>query len=1170
MNSRVARFEDSFAGIHPELADVVQQLIASIQSGEPVGQGYIEAHYSEHKELLQDLLPTIQVLADANRYAPDAVSSCRGVREALGDFEILQEIGRGGMGVVYEARQKSLDRRVALKVLPFAAILDERQLKRFRNEARAAAMLKHPNIVSVYSVGSERGVHFFAMELVEGISLAEIAHHLDERHKSESELGSNASGRASGQSAVTDEGSGSPAATSPDTAPVASLSTSFTSNRRQFFLSVAKLGYQAASALHYAHQEGVVHRDIKPSNLLVDRDGKLWLTDFGLARIQAGQDLTTTGDMIGTLRYMSPEQLAEGRVVDHRADVYSLGLTLYELFTAKPAFEETDRRQVISNILDGTIKSPRSICKDLPSDLETIVLKSIRIESTERYATAGDLAADLQRFLTHRPIHARRVGQIEVFQRWIRRNPLVATLATLLALLLTALAFGSLATALHLNSTAKVQTTRLYARDMRLVQVAIENGDLPAAEKSLLKWVPDTGAKDERGFEWFYLWRKAHHPAAHHILDHKLPVYAVAYSPEGDLLATSSFTPQVNIWDTKSGELVRELSGHDGPIETLAFLQHTGLLVSGGDDGKIIIWNPLTGEPRESFTLAASERDNDIRTLCVSPDENLIIVAPLYGKPSSVPVVAHVWDRRKSDWVARLEGFEGHMCCAFSPDGRQLFTAGSGDTVKIWNVSTWRVVHEFSASLGGGANAMAFHPEGSQLVVAGSSRQGVNASGAINVWMAGDWDHPRALFSNTSQITCVAYSDNGQRFATGSLDDHTIAIYDSSSCDKIAAIRGHTGRVYSVDFSPDDKFLCSGANDNNARIWRVESLLRDADTNLQRRAHNEWISGTAMSPDGRTLYSIDKGGHVVVTDTLKGVTLRTFNVGHPGHNASGIAVSPDGNALAIARGHWPPRNSDSNGGPTTVSVACKLIIMVPESEETLIEFELPHGYFTSLCFSPDSQFVAVPSTTYLEVFDVRQKVHVARMELSDWIKDVTYSPDGRLLACACLTGETHILDTEAYSRVTKIRSDERCTETVDFSPDGKFLATAGKDARIRLWDTKTFKLQNESEPTSDWVFHISFSPDGKRLLSVGKDGLLRVWHAETCDELMSLKVAEKMTFNGVFTRDGNSVVAGVGETIYLFHADDCEVLGRLSVKELEFLSCSEGILRREDNADTKK
>jgi hypothetical protein len=300
------------------------------------------------------------------------------------------------MGVVYEAEQLSLNRRVALKILPFAAALDPRQLQRFKNEALAAGNLHHEHIVPVYGVGCECGVHFYAMQYIDGLSLAAIIHELR---------------RIAGREAADSQQPGSslptPAATGSATPPLAALTSEGSIRSPEFFHHVARLGAEAAEALAQTHQMGVLHRDIKPANLLVDARGSLWITDFGLAQVRSDTRLTITGDLVGTLRYMSPEQaLAKRIAVDRRTDIYSLGATLYELLTLEPAFDGRDREELLRQIAFDDPKPPRRLNRRIPADLETIVLTAMAKAPARRYGSAEKLAADLRAFLKGESIEA--------------------------------------------------------------------------------------------------------------------------------------------------------------------------------------------------------------------------------------------------------------------------------------------------------------------------------------------------------------------------------------------------------------------------------------------------------------------------------------------------------------------------------------------------------------------------------------------------------------------------------------------------------------------------------------------------------------------------------------------------------------------------------------------
>lgn len=456
---------DRFSGVHwgnetDELfCKLVEEWTRKLQAGESVDLTQYLRMYPHHATKVNDLFPAVQVLADLGTSATSCfeVGSPAGDSRSgvLGDFRILGQIGRGGMGVVYEAEQISLVRRVALKVLPFTAVLDSKQLQRFKNEAIAAASLDHPNIVPVYSVNQERGVHYYAMRLIEGQTLAQLIDHMRsvdaaERRRSTLSHAGDHDGADDEWEPLNRPGS------NVDTKPIAALTTH--TSTTEHFHGIARLGLQAASGLQHAHEMGLVHRDVKPSNLLVNSAGHLWIADFGLARMPGDSTLTITGELLGTLRYMSPEQAAGGHS-DHRTDLFSLGATLYELLTLRPPFEQLDRQKLLRQIEQEEPTAPRQVNAAIPKDLETIVLKSMAKDTTMRYQSARDIMDDLQRFLDQRPILARRSTRLEHAWRWCRRNSAVATLAAILGCLLLFLSIAGPVTAWKYKSLLAVART---------------------------------------------------------------------------------------------------------------------------------------------------------------------------------------------------------------------------------------------------------------------------------------------------------------------------------------------------------------------------------------------------------------------------------------------------------------------------------------------------------------------------------------------------------------------------------------------------------------------------------------------------------------------------------------------------------------------------------------
>jgi serine/threonine protein kinase len=458
--------EDELAGRYPELASDVAACLASLEFIRRAAASASQGNAAHGEGCAQQEQPVgivhqEQPVGAAHPTHP--VFSLQNTDFAqLGDFRIIREVGRGGMGVVYEAEQLSLRRRVALKVLPFAAVLDPKQLQRFKNEALAAAQLDHPHIVDVLGVGQDRGTHFYAMRFIEGCTLADV---ITEHANSNPPR---ALGEVSGHGVQEKEpGDQFQVASSklqmlqpnptcnrqpetcnlppPETKSIAGLLTDKNGQRGpEFFRKAAALIADAADALEHAHSLGIVHRDIKPGNLLLDQTGKIWVSDFGLARFADSATLTMTGDLVGTLRYMAPEQaLAKHGLVDHRADIYALGCTLYELLTSYPAVLGTDRANILHQIAFDEPLAPRKLNKHIPTELETITLKCLAKSPPERYATAHLVAIDLKHWLSDRPIHARPPAMAQRIAKSIRMHTsLVAATAAFLLLLVAVGGYG--------------------------------------------------------------------------------------------------------------------------------------------------------------------------------------------------------------------------------------------------------------------------------------------------------------------------------------------------------------------------------------------------------------------------------------------------------------------------------------------------------------------------------------------------------------------------------------------------------------------------------------------------------------------------------------------------------------------------------------------------------
>lgn len=1137
------------------LESLVEQLTSQAFAGEIPHIDDLVRQYPQHADQLRELLPAIAMMCN---WGAAGTASSAAVRKSasadspkkepaprqLGDFRIVREVGRGGMGIVYEAEQISLERRVALKVLPFATVLDDRQLKRFRTEARAAATLKHPNIVSVHSIGCERSIHFYVMDFVDGCSLADVvASRKRELFTAARSIESHGSGpQVTGEPVV-------------DTDPIAKLSTQRSHSQEGVYRSIADLGLQAAEALQYAHEEGVIHRDIKPANLLLDRQGKLHIADFGLARIKTGDDLTLTGDMVGTLRYMSPEQVAgdQRERVDDRTDIYSLGLTLYELITGVPAVQGTSRAETIRQISENQPILPRKRASDVPIDLETIVLRSIAHAPDDRYQSAGDMADDLRRFLQHRSIKARRSGPVERSCRWVRRNPRIAAMTAVILFLLATLAVGSSIMAWRtarnaqlVSAQARKQMLGVYARDMRLVRNAIDEGDLVEAERLLLKWTPDDDSGDERGFEWYHLWSRCHDSSIFHTISHELNAYDVAFSPDGTQLADAFLSDDVLLWDLRADrpKVAMTIPGFAKHAFVARTIVPEGLLLIGDAGGSVAVWDWQAGDIVQRVSVAADDERAWIRSLDKSPTDQLLAIG--FVDKAGIGNV-HLWDLETEQVAARIGNLPGQPSVGFDASGILLVTSNAGTTLRRYSARAAMLLSE--QPLAGTVSAMSVDGQRQRFALClqqeihGILETRVEVRDAVTKV---DTSQEPLFESNRGgvQALCVAFSPTADEVAIGTADGQLVRVPLQEG--QPVSNRIHFGAVMSAKYAPDGSTIVTAGKDGQVHLVHRKAIRRSSPT-VTRCEVRQRATGIHVGfvDEGQTVCTTESPDRVYIWNAATGEVKDTITLEEGNWDCIRIGTDPLRQRIAIVRTNWPPQDT-----PDHVSIWDRR-----ERRFLKETFEIPARVIaTTIPFSPDGRYVGLTGPKHVTIIDL-QKRDTRRLEFQEVVKACCFSPDGKLIACAPTNGPVHFYDLQTLREARPpLMMDTLSTGCIAFSPQGDLLGSTGFDRRFHLRNVTTGALVQQGELCPRYLATLAFSPDGKRIATGSMDGRVRVWSTESGDELLSIDVAQYYSYVS-FSLDGQSLAIASGRDALVVHGCSPQGFSKLSRTELKEIVC---------------